>query len=58
VRGEEERDSALSVQRGEWIEQRGFGKVIRRVFEWRWKLLRRRLRLQLTLTFEGALTPC
>jgi hypothetical protein len=45
VRGEEERDSALSVQRGEWIEQRGFGKVIRRVFEWRWKLLRRRLRL-------------
>ena len=48
VRGEKERDSAFGVQRDEWVEQRRFGQIVWWLL-WRWgKLLRRRLRLQLS----------
>jgi hypothetical protein len=48
VRGEEERDSAFGVQLGEWIEQWRFRQVIQRVLG-RWgRMLRWRMRLQLT----------
>jgi hypothetical protein len=58
VRGEEERDSAFSVQRGEWVEQRRFGQAIRRILKWRWQLLRRRVRLQLgSWTYGTAAEP-
>jgi hypothetical protein len=49
MRGEEERDSAFGIQRGEWVEQRRFGQAIWRVLERRRQLLRRRLRLSLRL---------
>jgi len=47
VRGEEERDSAFGFQGSEWVEQRRFSKIIRRVLQRWWQLLWRRLRLQL-----------
>ena len=47
MRGEEERNSAFCVQRGEWVEQRRFRQAIQRILgRWR-QLLRRRLRLPL-----------
>jgi len=48
VRGEEERDSAFSFQRGEWFEQRRLGQVIRRVLGRRKRVLWGRLRLPLS----------
>jgi hypothetical protein len=50
VRGEEERDSAFGVQRGEWVEQWRFGQAIGWIL---WRLLR--WRMQLPLRLQGPL---
>ncbi|HEY6266988.1 MAG TPA: hypothetical protein VIX11_01710 [Candidatus Acidoferrum sp.] len=55
MRGDEEYDSTLGVQRGEWVEQRDLSQIIRWALG-RGQLLRRGMRLQ--LTSEGTPAQC
>jgi len=49
MREQTQRDATLRFQRGEWLRERSIGKVIRWVLGRRRGLLRRRLRLPLSL---------